>query len=392
MNYLEIENLTKSFGTLPVLCDVSLSISKGELFALLGPSGGGKSTLLRIICGFERPDRGSVSIEGVSVEGITYVPPERRHIGYVPQESALFPHLTVAENIAYGLDRAARRSRKRVDELLGVVGLPAAYAQRSPQELSGGQQQRVALARALAPRPALIMLDEPFSALDTALRAEMRQTVATALEAERATAILVTHDQPEALSLGDRVAVLIHGKIAQVDTPRALYANPADAELASFVGEAVFLPGVAADGVVDCELGRLPLAGVDVPAGQVQAMIRPERIRVARPGTNGAVPAIAEQIAFFGHDANVDVRLHATGRRVRLRLSGGIFHISANRFCCLLRARSSPIRVTDCFHQASIFHSPLFQISLNNLSSNRSGQSILRMIFTPAGMALPCGL
>lgn len=322
MTYLQIENLTKSFGALPVLRDVNLSIGKGELFALLGPSGGGKSTLLRIVCGFERPERGSVAIDGVSVEGDAYVPPERRRIGYVPQEGALFPHLTVAGNIAYGLERAARRSHRRVDELLEAVGLAPSYALRSPEQLSGGQQQRVALARALAPRPSLVMLDEPFSALDTALRAELREAVKSALEAERATAILVTHDQPEALSLGHRVAVLMGGRIAQVGTPQSLYTSPADAELASFVGEAVFVPGMAAGGLVDCELGRLPLQAGTGLTGPVRTMIRPEQIRIAPPEREGAVAAVAEQIVFFGHDARVDVRLAGTGRAVRLRLSG----------------------------------------------------------------------
>jgi iron(III) transport system ATP-binding protein len=323
MTYLNVEDLSKSFDGHPVLRGVGFSLERGSLLALLGPSGSGKSTLLRILCGFERADAGAVAIDGQCVEGPAFVTPEQRKVGYVPQEGALFPHLTVAENILFGLGRADRRAGRRVAELLDIVGLPFSYAERYPQSLSGGQQQRVALARALAPRPALIMLDEPFSALDTALRVETRQALVDALRAEQATAVLVTHDQSEALSTGDQVAVLLHGSLAQIGTPEVVYAYPRNAGIASFVGEAVLLPGTVRHGEVDCELGRLPLA-LPVPDGPAQAMIRPEQVRLVERAdvAAGGVLAVAERVSFFGHDARVDMRLSATGRRVPVRISG----------------------------------------------------------------------
>ncbi|WP_310730158.1 ABC transporter ATP-binding protein, partial [Burkholderia pseudomultivorans] len=209
MSELRIHGLSKSFGPHTVLHDIDLTVRRGSRLALLGPSGSGKTTLLRVLCGFERAERGIVEIDGrrVAAPGL-HLPPEQRRIGYVPQEGALFPHLSVADNIAFGLPRAARRRHHRVDALLEMVGLPASYASRAPQQLSGGQQQRVALARALAPEPSLVILDEPFSALDTSLRHETRSAVADALAAAGATSVLVTHDQPEAMTLGDEVAVL----------------------------------------------------------------------------------------------------------------------------------------------------------------------------------------
>ncbi len=239
MAELDVRGLSKSFAGQPVLQDVTLAVPAGRLVAILGPSGSGKTTLLRLICGFERADSGSVTIGGRQVCGPgRHVPPERRHIGYVAQEGALFPHLSVAENITFGLPRRERRQGHRVAELLDLVGLPPAYASRSPETLSGGEQQRVAVARALAPEPSLVLLDEPFSALDAALRVDTRHAVAAAFAATGATALLVTHDQMEALSMGHEVAVLRQGALVQVATPDRLYRYPMDAELAQFVGEA----------------------------------------------------------------------------------------------------------------------------------------------------------
>ena len=219
MAYLQIEYLRKSFDTAPVLRGVSLAVRSGKILAILGASGSGKTTLLRLIAGFERADAGRIEIDGYAVaDARTYLPPEQRRIGYVAQEGALFPHLSITDNIVFGLPRWQRRKRYRVAELLELVGLPASFADRPPQALSGGEQQRVALARALAPSPKLVLLDEPFSALDAALRAETRAAVATALAAAGATALLVTHDQAEALSLGHEVAVLQAGRIVQIAT------------------------------------------------------------------------------------------------------------------------------------------------------------------------------
>ncbi|MBC8749857.1 iron(III) transport system ATP-binding protein [Paraburkholderia sp. WC7.3g] len=327
MSELRIRGLRKSFDGHPVLHGIDLSVERGTLLALLGPSGSGKTTLLRLLCGFERADGGSVEIDGRRVVGDDlHVPSEQRRIGYVPQEGALFPHLSVADNIVFGLPRAQRRARHRVAELLELVGLPAHFGERAPQQLSGGQQQRVALARALAPAPTLVMLDEPFSSLDAALRVETRQAVASALAAAGATAVLVTHDQSEALSLGHEVAVLWDGRLIQTATPEALYRRPVTRELASFVGEAVLLPGVAQQDRASCELGELALAA-PVGNGAVDVMLRPEQIRVLRADetarTGVAHDALVTDVIFQGQDASVALQLQsATRTMVRARVPG----------------------------------------------------------------------
>jgi iron(III) transport system ATP-binding protein len=327
MSELRIRGLRKSFDGHPVLHGIDLSVERGTLLALLGPSGSGKTTLLRLLCGFEHADGGSVEIDGRRVAGDNlHVPSEQRRIGYVPQEGALFPHLSVAENIVFGLPRTQRRARHRVAELLELVGLPAHFGARAPQQLSGGQQQRVALARALAPSPTLVMLDEPFSSLDAALRVETRQAVTSALAAAGATAVLVTHDQAEALSLGHEVAVLWNGQLIQTATPEALYRRPVTRELASFVGEAVLLPGEARHDRVSCELGELTLA--EAPGnGAVDVMLRPEQIRLLRAGestqTGAAHDALVTDVIFQGQDASVALQLQsATHTMVRARVPG----------------------------------------------------------------------
>ncbi len=223
----------------------------------------------------------------------------------------------------FGLPRGQRRARYRVDELLELVGLPASYGDRAPQALSGGQQQRVALARALAPSPSLVMLDEPFSSLDAALRIETREAVANALAATGATAVLVTHDQSEALSLGHEVAVLSNGRLVQTDTPEALYRRPVTPELATFIGDAVLLPGIVRDDVVECDMGRLTL-GRPMNAGPVDVMIRPEQIRISQAGANveGGFEAIVESVTFYGHDASVRLRLTKSNGVVLTRVAG----------------------------------------------------------------------
>jgi iron(III) transport system ATP-binding protein len=313
MTDLNIAGLSKAFGANPVLRGVDLAIASGDLVAILGPSGSGKTTLLRLLCGFEVADKGTIRIGGDVVAGVgVHVPAERRHIGYVAQEGALFPHLSVADNIVFGLPRQQRQSHHRVAELLELVGLPISYATRPPQELSGGEQQRVAVARALAPAPALVLLDEPFSSLDAGLRAETRQAVAAALSAVGATALLVTHDQPEALSMGHSVAVLWEGRLAQVASPEELYRLPASPELAEFVGEADLLPGTARGASVECSLGRLPLA-VGVVDGPVDVLVRPEQIRLVADGDANApgVRARVRAVTYYGHDASVHLGLIA---------------------------------------------------------------------------------
>jgi iron(III) transport system ATP-binding protein len=319
---VRIAGLSKSFRGTPVLRGVDLVVPSGALFAILGASGSGKTTLLRLVSGFERADSGAIEIDGRQVSGPgVHVPPERRQVGYVSQEGSLFPHLSVAANVVFGLPRFQRRDRLKAEALLESVGLPASYAQRGPHELSGGEQQRVALARALAPAPKLVLLDEPFSALDAALRIETRQAVAAILEAAGATALLVTHDQSEALSMGRQVAVLRDGALAQVAAPEKLYRQPADAALAQFVGEAVLLPGLAAGGKATCALGRLQLA-LPAPDGPVEVMVRPEQIRF-EPRTNaGAVKAKVLAVTYYGHDASITLSLDVGGALVTTRLAG----------------------------------------------------------------------
>ena len=319
---LRITALSKAFRGQPVLRSVDLSVPSGELVAILGSSGSGKTTLLRLLSGFERADSGLIEVGGVTVCGPgVHVPPERRRIGYVAQEGALFPHLSVGANVLFGLPGAMRRDQFKAETLLESVGLPAAYASRSPQELSGGEQQRVALARALAPAPKLVLLDEPFSALDAALRVETRQAVATALAAAGATALLVTHDQSEALSMGRRVAVLRAGTLVQVATPLVLYRRPVDAELARFVGEAVLLPGVVSGETVSCALGTLPLA-VAMPNGAAEVLVRPEQIRLAADPASGALRGRVCDVTYYGHDASVTLALGEAGSPVTARVSG----------------------------------------------------------------------
>ncbi len=258
----------------------------GSLTAILGPSGSGKTTLLRVVAGFERADRGTVTLGGVVVDdGRHLVPPDRRRIGYVPQEGALFPHLTVARNVTFGMDRGARRSGA-ADELLAMVGM-AGLGRRYPHQLSGGQQQRVALARALAVRPRLVLLDEPFSSLDASLRASVRADVRDVLRRAGTTAVLVTHDQDEALSWADHVAIIRDGRIGQFDTPHDVYGRPVDPDLARFLGDANLLAGVADGRSVRTVMGVLPIAdGAPAPApgAAMVVLVRPEQVElIAEP-------------------------------------------------------------------------------------------------------------
>ncbi|WP_419728029.1 ABC transporter ATP-binding protein [Lichenicola sp.] len=322
MTALDIVGVAKSFGDVAVLADLDLQVAPGSLVAILGASGGGKTTLLRLICGFDRPDAGSIVIAGRPVSGPgLHVRPEHRRIGYVAQDGALFPHLSVGQNILFGLDRTGRRDQARAEALLELVGLPATYAMRPPQALSGGEQQRVALARALAPRPGLVLLDEPFSALDAALRAGTRRAVAEALSRAGATALLVTHDQSEALSMGDQVGVLRRGRLVQIAAPAELYRNPVDAELARFVGEAVLLPGHAQDGGVECALGHLVLAPGTLQAGPVQVMVRPEQIVLGAALSDGADARVVS-VAYYGHDASLGLMLPTLDAPLVARING----------------------------------------------------------------------
>ncbi len=301
-------SLTKRFGPITAVDDVSLDVRRGEFLGVLGPSGCGKTTLLRLVAGFERPDAGGIEIAGDAVAGPRrHVPPEGRRIGMVFQESALFPHLDVAGNIGFGLSRRGRDAR--IAELVALVGL-AGLQRRMPHELSGGQQQRVALARALAPDPAIIMLDEPFSSLDATLRAQLRGEVRDILRAAGATTLFVTHDQGEALEISDRVAVMRAGRIEQLSTPDELYLRPVNRFVAGFVGEANFLPGSVRHGEVQTIVGRFRAAGDGLKDGmRAEVLLRPEQLhmqpveRLETPPRPDAVLRIVRRV-FHGSEVH----------------------------------------------------------------------------------------
>jgi iron(III) transport system ATP-binding protein len=310
MAELRIADVRKAFGRVQALSGVNLTVRSGALVAVLGPSGCGKTTLLRCIAGFEVLDAGEIRVDGRRVATPdAAAAPERRRIAMVPQEGALFPHLSVLGNVAYGLDRAARRAG-RAAAVLDLVGL-SGFQDRMPHHLSGGQQQRVAVARALAPRPPVVLLDEPFNALDAALRSEVRQDVWQALRADGATAVLVTHDQSEALSMADDVAVMRDGRIVQSGPPELLYGTPSDPWVAGFVGEAVWLPAVIEGDLARTPLGAVPLTPADsgVPTGPMRVMLRPEQIALAARGAPDAVAATVVRRDFYGHDAVLALRL-----------------------------------------------------------------------------------
>jgi iron(III) transport system ATP-binding protein len=307
-NALSVRALSKAFGRTQVLSNLKLDVAPGSLTAVLGSSGCGKTTLLRLIAGFERADEGTIEVGAQLVSAArTHVAPERRGVGFVAQEGALFPHLDVAANVAFGLPRAERKS-PRVGELLELVGL-AGLEKRRPHELSGGQQQRVALARALAPSPQLVLLDEPFDALDASLRVQVRAEVREALRRSGATALLVTHDQQEALSLADVVAVMRGGTIVQAAAPETLYSDPRDAELAGFLGEAVLLAARLGDGCAETALGCLRTRGASRSSGaSATVMLRPEQITCGAPAPELPRGRVLST-QFYGHDATARIAL-----------------------------------------------------------------------------------
>ncbi|MBT2553325.1 ABC transporter ATP-binding protein [Arthrobacter sp. ISL-5] len=310
-SHLEIDSVTKDFGSQAVLKGVNLSVAKGGTTAIVGPSGSGKTTLLRLIAGFEHPGTGTILLNGNPVAGNgVWKPAHKRHIGYVAQDGALFPHLTVGQNIAFGLsaaklDGGRRAVSARVNELLEMVSLDTAMAKRRPHQLSGGQQQRVALARALAREPELMLLDEPFSALDAGLRVATRRAVAKVLNEAGVTTILVTHDQAEALSFADQVAVMRGGKLAQIGNPFVVYTRPADRATAEFLGDAVILDAWMEGSLATCSLGGIPVRRPPAQ-GRVQLMLRPEQIRIAE---DGPIRGVVVDTDYFGPETTVRLKL-----------------------------------------------------------------------------------
>jgi iron(III) transport system ATP-binding protein len=303
---LDIHGLAKSFNDHTVLDHIDLQVPPGSTTAVVGSSGCGKTTLLRLVAGFERPDEGTIAISGRAVASPQRsVAPHKRSVGYVAQDGALFPHLTVEQNIAYGLTGSARSSgvRDRVAELLETVSLDASYASRRPHQLSGGQQQRVALARALARKPELMLLDEPFSALDTGLRASTRKAVAQLLADAGVTTLLVTHDQEEALSIADQIAVMRDGRFTQVGSPRDVYRKPKDRFTAEFLGDCISLPCTVASGMAECALGCVPVQG-SFDDGPATLALRPEQLVAKLVSDSDGRDSIGTVIAieFLGHD------------------------------------------------------------------------------------------
>jgi len=308
--HVTLRSISHTYDLDPVLADIDLDIAAGSTMALLGPSGCGKTTLLRIIAGLEQPTAGSVAIgDRTVVDRSCWVPPEHRQVGMVFQDWALFPHLTVAANVGYGLPRADRKSA-RVQEALELVGL-ADLADRFPETLSGGQQQRVALARALAPRPGVLLLDEPFSSLDATLRHSVRTELRRLLHDLGTTSIFVTHDQEEAFVLGDTVALMRDGRLAQVGTPHELYETPADRRVAEFVGAGTILRCMISQGRADTPFGPVPVAHGD---GAADVLLRPEQLRIS-PGTTAHV----DLVEYYGHDT----RYLVTKGDLRLEVRAG---------------------------------------------------------------------
>jgi iron(III) transport system ATP-binding protein len=342
VSLLRLENVTKRYDPADpaAVAGLSLAVDAGEILALLGPSGCGKTTTLRLIAGFETPDEGAIEIRGRRMAGNgSAVPPEGRGVGIVFQDYALFPHLTVAGNVAFGLGALGREARaRRVGEVLDLVGLRP-LAGRYPHELSGGQQQRVALARALAPAPALILLDEPFSNLDADLRALMREEIEKILRTTGTTAIFVTHDQQEAFTLADRVGVLHAGRLEQIDVPYEVYHHPATRFVAEFVGAADFLRGFITEAGIVTEIGTVANPGSHPVGMPVDIMIRPDDIDFI-PHPDGDVLVVGRQ--FHGAENLYRLRL-ASGARVhsvqpsttlypvgtRVRIVANLLHVVA---------------------------------------------------------------
>jgi iron(III) transport system ATP-binding protein len=305
MSTLSVTGIAKAYGATRVLDDVDLTVPSGTFAAVLGPSGSGKTTLLRMIAGFDPPGGGRIMLDDeVLDDEHRHVPAHRRRIGYVPQDGLLFPHLSVAENVGFGLARRERRGR-RVSELLDLTGLRG-LGERRPHELSGGQQQRVAVARALAPEPRLLLLDEPFAALDATLRTSLRAEIKQLLLALGTTAVLVTHDQEEALSLAQSVAVLTDGRIIQHASPRGVYESPESLAVARFLGEPNLLAARIHGPYARTVLGQLAVDPTARPTdGEAVVLIRPEQILVsaADAPVGEQLHARVLSVTYFGHDA-----------------------------------------------------------------------------------------
>ncbi len=336
--FVEFDRVQKSYdGQTLVVKDLNLQIPRGEFLTMLGPSGSGKTTCLMMLAGFETATHGEIRLGG---RNINDVPPHKRGIGMVFQNYALFPHMSVAENLAFPLDvRGLSKADKeqKVRRALDMVQM-GQFAHRRPAQLSGGQQQRIALARALARRPRVVLLDEPFSALDPELRVATRDAVAEALAHVGATVVLVTHDQGEALSFAHQVAIMHDGRFTQVGPPEQVYRAPADRRSAASLGDACFLPAEVAGGVLTCALGTFPVRDGDGDAGRCEVLVRPEQLRLGEPTASAACVADVTKVAYFGHDALVELRISA--------VTGSPTHVAARTPGVAVPAVGSRVSVT----------------------------------------------
>lgn len=329
---LRLHGVSKRFGDVAAIDDFELVLGAGEMVALLGPSGCGKTTALRIAAGLERPDAGSVVIDGIDV---TALPPDRRGLGMVFQDYSLFPHLTVVDNVGFGLrvrGVSLRASREESREALALLRIPE-LADRYPHQISGGQRQRVALARAIAIRPRVLLLDEPLSALDAKVRMELRAEIRSLQLQQGFSALFVTHDQEEALSISDRVIVMRDGRVEQVGSPREVYANPATPFVASFIGQTNSVPTVVIDGAT-VEIGgqRLSLSTKAAPGETLTALVRPESVAIIRGSEVRGIPCRVVGVSFGGPFVTVDVdaiHLGSTGAAGAAAQSSGHLRIRA---------------------------------------------------------------
>lgn len=340
---IELSNISKKFGHTTVLDDLSLTVKAGSRTAIVGPSGSGKTTLLRILAGFEIPDAGQITLgDSVLFDHSTFIPAHERGIGFVPQEGALFPHMKVGDNIAYGLKGSKEENRRRVAELMELVSLDQRLASHWPHEISGGQQQRVALARALAQKPALMLLDEPFSALDTGLRAATRKATADLLEQAGVATVLVTHDQQEALSFASQIAVIRSGRFTQVGSPMEVYSRPVDEETALFLGDALIFKAQVNDGVAHCCLGDVPVSNPQ-HTGDRRILLRPEQLVIS--AAHSQPTAVISEVDFTGHLSTLTLTSPAWPMALQVKTlsqqhwqKGASVSVTVNGQACVLAA------------------------------------------------------
>jgi len=383
---LALDHLHKSFGTAAAVADVSLSVSAGEVVCLLGPSGCGKSTTLRIAAGVEHQDSGSVSIDGHAVSDASqHQPPERRSVGLMFQDFALFPHLTVAKNVAFGLRKTNRSSRDRIAiEYLDRVGM-AGHASKFPHELSGGEQQRVALARALAPRPRVMLMDEPFSGLDNRLRDDVRDTALAVLKDEGAAVLLVTHDPEEALRMADRIALMRNGRIVQIGAPYHIYNNPVDRTTAAFFSDLNVIHGEVSSRQTDTPFGLFLTPGL-VDGADVEIIVRPQHLKIEldegvppKPSIKTGVPApgTVTRSRFMGPGSLIEVRMDHDNSLLRATLPGVFTPEAGTRVWLSLRRESCFL--FPCANQskvASPYEPQVIRVEKSKSDTEQSSQHV----------------